>query len=87
MIEVETPTHFKKRLLLLPNVIQKKFTRRLTVFTHNPYYPSLKTHKLKGALKDHWAFSLDSHYRVLFRFSPDRKKAILIETGTHEIYR
>lgn len=87
MTEIETSAHFRKKLLLLPNFIQRKFTQKLSAFKHSPYHPNLKTHKLKGVLKDHWAFSLDHHYRVLFLFSPDRKKVIFLDIGSHEIYR
>ena len=44
----------------------------------------LRTHKLRG-MKAVWAFSVDYDYRIMFRFLPDGKAALL-EIGTHDIY-
>lgn len=54
-------------------------------FATDPQDPILRTHKLKGALADYWAFSVDDDLRVLFRW--DRDVAFLVNLGTHdEVY-
>ena len=53
------------------------------------FHPSLRTHKLKGELKDSWACSAGYDLRIVFRFVPYQgSEAILLESvGTHdEVY-
>lgn len=54
-------------------------------FAVDPRDPLLRTHKLKGELADHWAFTVDSDTRVLFRWDGD--VALLVSLGSHdEVY-
>lgn len=56
--------------------------RRLAI---DPADPLLRTHKLKGELRDYWAFSVDDDLRVLFRWDGD--VAFLVNLGSHdEVY-
>ena len=48
--------------------------------------PRLRTHKLRGGLSAYWAYSVNSEYRVLFRFLGPRE-ALYYDVGSHEIYR
>ena len=51
----------------------------------DPADPLLRTHKLKGDLRDYWAFSVDDDLRVLFRWDGD--VAFLVNLGSHdEVY-
>ena len=51
----------------------------------DPADPLLRTHKLKGDLRDYWAFSVDDDLRVLFRWEGD--VAFLVNLGSHdEVY-
>ena len=53
------------------------------------FHRSLRTHKLKGELKDSWACSAGYDLRIVFRFVPHQgSEAILLESvGTHdEVY-
>lgn len=54
-------------------------------FAADPKDPLLRSHKLKGELKDYWAFSVDASLRVVFRW--DGEAAFLITLGSHdEVY-
>lgn len=54
-------------------------------FAADPRDPLLRTHKLKGDLRDYWAFSVDDDLRVLFRWDGDF--AFLVNLGSHdEVY-
>lgn len=59
---------------------------REKIFRNNCFDPRLRTHKLTGALKDYWAFSVTYSDRVLFKFIND-KEIIFYKIGSHEIYR
>ena len=45
----------------------------------------LRTHKLKGDLADHWAFSVDDDLDVLFRWVGD--EVFLVALGSHDEVR
>lgn len=54
-----------------------------------PFQARLKTHKLKGELKDSYACSAGYDLRIIFKFVEyEQKQAILLESiGTHdEVY-
>ncbi|MDQ2941550.1 MAG: hypothetical protein M3R05_05090 [Chloroflexota bacterium] len=54
-------------------------------FASDPRDPLLRVHKLKGDLRDYWAFSVDEDLRVLFRWDGDN--AFLVNLGSHdEVY-
>ncbi len=51
----------------------------------NPHDPSLKTHKLKGDLKEFWSCSITFEIRLRFKVADDNIE--LIDIGTHdEVY-
>lgn len=55
----------------------------------DPFEPQLRTHKLKGELKDSYACSAGYDLRIIFKFVQyEQTQAILLESiGTHdEVY-
>lgn len=76
---------FKKSINKFSAVDQQSVMERINLFLSDPHHPSLKTHKLKGQLKNYWAFSLNYHFRIIFRFISDTTVEF-INIGTHEIY-
>lgn len=59
---------------------------KVLLFADNPRHPSLALHKLKGELKNYWAFSVEYDLRIVLEFiNPD--KVLFIVIGTHdEVY-
>ena len=58
---------------------------------HDPFHPSLHSHKLKGSLAGVWACTVDYDNRILFEFvedpSSDENAIHLLALGTHdEVY-
>ena len=49
-------------------------------------HPSLRTHKLRGALAGCWACSLDYDLRVVFEYMPHEgaEAILLLSLGTHD---
>lgn len=80
-----TPT-FAKHYKKLPLVIRMKAEKKESVLRENPFSPVLKTHKLGGFLANYWSFSIDYQFRVVFRLVKPRQ-IVLIDVGTHEVYR
>lgn len=61
----------------------------LSLLESDVFHPQLKTHKLKGRLKNSWACSVEYDLRIVFEIvKDDGKDAILLQTvGTHdEVY-
>ncbi|MDJ1184718.1 type II toxin-antitoxin system RelE/ParE family toxin [Roseofilum casamattae] len=64
----------------------------------DPFNPSLRTHKLKGAFAGCWACSIDYSYRIIFEFvsvsaeaqeseDEEEETIFLLNMGTHdEVY-
>ena len=56
------------------------------LFAENPIHNSLRTHKLKGRLKNSWSISIEGNLRMLYRFDADG--VVFFEIGNHdEVYK
>jgi addiction module RelE/StbE family toxin len=65
---------------------QKHFLEKVSLFISDPFHPQLKTHKLKGSLKDFYSFSIEHDLRIIFSFLSDTEVAFE-DIGTHdEVY-
>jgi addiction module RelE/StbE family toxin len=77
---------FAKDYKKLPEKIKNLAESREDIFQKDPFDPRLKTHKLKGALKKYYSFSITYSYRIVFHFKSDNE--IVFDTiGTHEVYK
>lgn len=81
-----TTENFEKQFHGLEQTIQKIAARKILLFENNPSHPGLNTHKLKGALDQLWAFSVNEKYRVLFKFLKDNE-VVYYDIDTHDIYK
>lgn len=59
---------------------------REKIFRQDPFDSRLKTHKLKGQLKNKWSFSLTYSQRVLFNYDKDNE-IMFYDIGDHRIYQ
>jgi mRNA-degrading endonuclease YafQ of YafQ-DinJ toxin-antitoxin module len=53
---------------------------------NNPFDETLKTHKLKGKLKEFWSFSVNYSFRIVFEFIK-KDEVIFYDIGDHRIYQ
>ena len=86
MIRVTEAPAFKrsyKSLIQGRPSLEKTFREKLHYFIENPYNPQLATHKLKGKLKENWAFSLTRKLRVVFSYG-EPGVVILEDIGPHD---
>ena len=75
-----------KKQIKNQTAIQKLFTDIVVLFLQDPYHPQLRTHKLKGFLKDFYSFSIDYDLRVIFYFASENE-VIFENIGSHdEVY-
>lgn len=78
---------FSREYKKLPLEIKDIAEQQEKVFRKNPFHPELKTHKLKGGLKDFLSFSVGYKYRIIFELSKDKKTAFFHSVGDHDIYQ
>jgi addiction module RelE/StbE family toxin len=57
--------------------------QKVVVFLQERNSPSLELHKLKGQLKDVWAFSVEKDLRIIVDLR-DREKILFVSIGSHD---
>lgn len=77
---------FAKEYRKLPKNVKEVAKSKEKMFRKNPFDPQLKTHRLKGKLKDFYSFSIDYKYRIIFEFSKNKKIVYFYLVGKHDIY-
>ncbi len=77
---------FKRKYKKLPIAVKLKAEKQEEIFVANPFDPRLKTHKLHGKDKTHFAYSVSDKIRIKFLFLNDGDVAY-VNVGTHdEVY-
>ena len=76
--------HWHKYLNGLTEKQKELLRERLTVFKEDVFDKRLKTHRLKGNLKEYYAFSISYSDRIVFRIIEDRT-VYFIEIGSHDV--
>lgn len=79
-------TSFLKAYKKLPRDIKIMAEKGEKIFRENPFHPSLKTHKLKGRLREFWSLSIGFKYRIIFEFADDDLVYFHL-VGNHSIYQ
>lgn len=76
---------FAREYKKLPNEVKDLAEEKEKIFRKDPFDNRLKTHKLHGALKEYWSFSVNPKYRIIFSFQ-DEKVVRFYSVGKHDIY-
>lgn len=77
---------FIRQYKKLPPELQEEAKQKIQLFIQDPQHPFLKTHKLKGPLKQFFSFSVNYEYRIVFEYESS-EKAVLLMIGNHDIYK
>ena len=77
---------FERNFKNLPRNVQKKAAEKEKIFRNDSRHPTLKTHRLKGPMREFFSFSVDYRYRIVFAFE-DGNEATFVDIGDHSIYR
>jgi mRNA-degrading endonuclease YafQ of YafQ-DinJ toxin-antitoxin module len=81
-MRLRTSSRFLRRAKKLREPHATMLRAALRRFAADPGDPLLRTHKLKGDLRDYWSFTVDNDLRVLFRWDGD--VAFLVNIGSHD---
>ncbi len=88
--EIRLTDDFKKRaasFIKKHKNMYDRYEKTMRILKENPYYPSLRLHKLKGNLQEYYSVSINIEYRIVLEFIIVDKVIIPIDIGTHdEVY-
>ena len=64
-----------------------RYEKTIRILQENPHHPSLRLHKLKGAMSEYYSISINIEYRIIMDFMIVGEVIILLDIGTHdEVY-
>ena len=89
LIASKSFTRDAKRFLKKNPQLAESVKTTLSLLESDTFHPQLKTHKLKGNLKNCWACSAGYDLRIVFEIvEHEKEEVILLQTiGTHdEVY-
>jgi mRNA-degrading endonuclease YafQ of YafQ-DinJ toxin-antitoxin module len=76
--------HWNKYLTGLTEKQKEQLRERLAIFKEDVFDKRLKTHRLKGNLKEYYAFSINFSDRIVFKIIEDNS-VYFIEVGSHDV--
>jgi mRNA-degrading endonuclease YafQ of YafQ-DinJ toxin-antitoxin module len=88
MIEkyIVIPTNrFKKSFDKLSIIEQKQIEEKVELLEKNPYYPSLKTKKMKGKYRNYES-RVNDNIRIIWKFK-NNEIILTLDIGHHDILR
>ncbi len=86
---IYTPGYNKRAAKFLrrhPDLLPQ-YEKTLKLLELDPFHPSLRLHRLKGALHDVHSVSINIRYRITIEFVLQGQEIIPIDVGSHdEVY-
>ena len=73
-----------KYLMGLTEKQKERLKKQLTIFKEDVFDRRLKTHHLKGNLKEYYAFSINDSDRIVFKIIEDNS-VYFIDVGSHDV--
>ena len=64
--------------------LRVQYQKTLELLELNPYHPSLRLHKLSGALSDLHSVSINTSYRITLEFLVEGNRILPVNTGKHD---
>jgi len=86
ILKIHVTPHFERAFQKLNPQVKERAAKKDLIFRGNPTDPRLKTHALKGRLKDLWSYPVDYRHRILFEFLK-KGEVIYHDIGSHDVYR
>lgn len=86
MLTIQVSSRFRRSFRRMPKLVQVDFQVAIDCFKSEPFHPTLRTHKLSGALSGRYSFCLRDGYRVLIEFM-SHNIVLLVNVGSHDDYK
>ena len=84
-MKIFVSTRFLRDSKRIPKEARKDIEKAVATFVIDPHHPTLRTHKLAGALHGLWSFSVTYRLRIIFEFL-DSTHVRFHNIGDHSIY-
>jgi len=84
--EIVPSNTFLKELNKLSDAHKNRVLDTLEILKRTPFYPSLRTKKLKGGYDERFESSVNMDIRVIWRFDGDRI-IIALDVGHHDVLK
>ena len=75
---------FERYKSQLPRIENDKLKKKLEIFKEDIFDKQLKTHKLRGNLRDYYAFSISYSNRIVFKLLKGGG-VYFVEIGSHDV--
>ena len=85
MLEINYKATFVRSFDEMEISLQEEILEKIELFRDKNNHNKLKVHKLHGALKDCYSFSVNYKIRIVFQYLSKKEVAILA-VGDHEVY-
>lgn len=85
MLTITYTKRFQKHYKELSITEKNQFKQKLSIFSENPFHPSLRTKRIKGS-NELFEFSVNMDIRVIWFYEEDSLVA-LIDIGHHDILK
>jgi len=87
MLSVSYLPVFVRQLKKLEQSLQEEVLEKIELFKNSKNHNILKVHKLRGALKGRYSFSVNYRYRIVFVYIDKKKTSVaLLAFGDHNVY-
>ena len=86
MPKLVVTAYYEKKLALFRKdhpELRAAYFKTISLLENNPKHPSLRLHKLKGALSEFHSVSINLKYRIMIDFLIDGDRIVLIDIGSH----
>jgi mRNA-degrading endonuclease YafQ of YafQ-DinJ toxin-antitoxin module len=86
MLTLRYKPSFVRAFAKLPAALQYEALERVEQFKNPAHHHPLRVHKLHGALKGFYSFSVTYSHRIVFQYE-SKTMAVLVAIGDHDVYR
>ncbi len=77
---------FVRMFRKLESALQEEAIEKIELFEKNPNQSQLKTHKLKGRLKNRYSFSVNYQTRIIY-IPLSKGEVAFLAIGDHDVYK
>ena len=85
-MEVSFSPSFLRTLKTLPLPLREMALEKIDLFQDPSRHAVLKVHKLRGRLRECYAFSVNYQFRIVFAYVGKPRRAYLLAIGDHTVY-
>lgn len=84
LIFPDSYVHRARKFLHRHPELRKQYQKTLELLELNPYYPSLRLHKLEGRLNGLSSVSINVSYRIVIEMLITEREILFINVGAHD---